>query len=327
MVEFVIMSRPKIFIDGYGGTTGLRIREWLVSRDDIEVITIVGEDYKLEAARRDAISESDITLLCLPDEAARESARWAISHGKRVLDSSSIHRIADDWVYGLPELALDQRQLIRGANRVSVPGCYPSAVILLLRPLIDAQILSPETAISIHALSGYSGGGKSLIKRWESPETNLINHGFEAPYALSRIHKHIAEMQRYTGLNQPPQFVPSVGPFYCGMRVQVPIHQALITKGMTVAHVSEALLERYENEPFVEVLTFESGDEFDEWSLDPRILNNTNQMRLHVFPNPDGHILLVGILDNLGKGAAGAALQSINIMLGVTETIGLKGWN
>ena len=318
------MTRPKIFIDGSGGTTGLRIREWLALRDDIEVIAIVGEDHKLEVARRNAISESDITLLCLPDEAAQESAGWAIGYGKRVLDSSSMHRIADDWVYGLPELARDQRQLIRDADRVSVPGCYPSAVILLLRPLVDAQILLPDTAVSIHALSGYSGGGKSLIKRWESPETNLMNHGFEAPYALDRIHKHIAEMQRYTGLNKPPQFVPSVGPFDCGMRVQVPIHQALITKGRTVAHVCETLMEHYENEPFVEVLTFKSGDEFDEWSLDPRILNNTNQIRLHVFPNPDGHILLVGILDNLGKGAAGAALQSINLMLGLKETVGLK---
>ena len=324
VLEFTIMKKPRIFIDGYGGTTGLRIHQWLATRDDLELITLDGEDRKLEVSRRRAIRESDLTLLCLPDNAAVESASWAMESGTRVLDASSSHRVANGWVYGLPELVPEQRGLIHNAQQVSIPGCYSSSFILLVRPLVDSGLLPPETPVSIHALSGYSGGGKSLIERWESPKTDLKHHLFEAPYALGRVHKHIPEMQHYSGLATAPQFVPAVGPFASGMRLQVPIHQSLLPRGVTGATVWEILAERYKDEPFIEVATMINDDSIDEWSLDPTDLNNSNHMRLHVFSNPGGHLLLVGLLDNLGKGASGVAIQSINLMLGVNETIGLK---
>ena len=163
-----------------------------------------------------------------------------------------------------------------------------------------------------------------MIERWESPSTDLRHHLFEAPYALGQVHKHIPEMRLYSGLTKPPQFIPAVGPFACGMRVQVPIHQSLLPTGVTGDNVREVLEERYKDEPFIEVENVTNGDSIDEWSLDPTDLNNTNQMRLHVFPNLGGHLLLVGLLDNLGKGASGVAIQSINLMLGINETIGLK---
>ena len=324
MLEFLAMSKPRLFIDGHAGTTGLRIRDWLAGRDDVELKTLDEEDRKSEVARRDAIREADLAILCLPDNAAQVAAKWGIESSTRILDASSSHRVADGWVYGLPELAPGQRNEIRDAQQVTNPGCYPSSFILLVRPLVDAGLLPADAPISVHALSGYSGGGKSLIKRWESADSGLQNHRFEVPYAVDQIHKHIPEMQRYSGLLKPPQFVPAVGPFACGMRVQVPIHQSLLTSGATGQDAWNALAERYRGEPFVEVVPFRNGESIDEWSLDPTALNDTNRIRLHVLPNPAGHLLLVGLLDNLGKGASGVAIQSLNLMLGLNEETGLQ---
>ena len=324
MLEFLAMSKPRLFIDGHAGTTGLRIRDWLAGRDDVELKTLDEEDRKSEVARRDAIREADLAILCLPDNAAQVAAKWGKESNTRILDASSSHRVADGWVYGLPELAPGQRNEIRDAQQVTNPGCYPSSFILLVRPLVDAGLLPADAPISIHALSGYSGGGKSLIKRWESADTGLQNHLFEAPYAVDRVHKHISEMQRYSGLLKAPQFVPAVGPFACGMRVQVPIHQSLLASGVTGQTAWTAISERYRGEPFVEVAPFTNGESIDEWSLDPTALNNTNRIRLHIFHNPAGHLLLVGLLDNLGKGASGVAIQSLNLMLGLDEETGLQ---
>ena len=324
MLEFLAMSKPRLFIDGHAGTTGLRIRDWLAGRDDVELKTLDEEDRKSEVARRDAIREADLAILCLPDNAAQVAAKWGIESSTRILDASSSHRVADGWVYGLPELAPGQRNEIRDAQQVTNPGCYPSSFILLVRPLVDAGLLPADAPISVHALSGYSGGGKSLIKRWESADTGLQNHLFEAPYAVDRVHKHISEMQRYSGLLKAPQFVPAVGPFVCGMRVQVPIHQSLLASGVTGQAAWNAISERYRGEPFVEVAPFTNGESIDEWSLDPTALNNTNRIRLHIFHNPAGHLLLVGLLDNLGKGASGVAIQSLNLMLGLDEETGLQ---
>jgi N-acetyl-gamma-glutamyl-phosphate reductase len=317
------MSNPRLFIDGHAGTTGLRIRQWLAGRDDIELWTLAEGERKSEAARRKAIAESSLSILCLPDDAAREAAGWAAESGSRVLDASSSHRVAEGWVYGLPELAPGQRDAIRNADRVTNPGCYPSGFVLLVRPLIDAGLLPAEAPLSIHALSGYSGGGKSLIERWESPETGLSSLAYEAPYALDRIHKHIPEMHHYTGLTHAPQFVPAVGPFACGMRVEVPIHASLLADGANGELVREALTRRYEGEPFVEVAPDPGSSPVDERTLDPTALNDTNRVRLHVFPNAAGHVLLVALLDNLGKGASGVAIQSLNLMLGLGEETGL----
>jgi N-acetyl-gamma-glutamyl-phosphate reductase len=317
------MSRPSIFIDGHAGTTGLRIREWLAEREDLELWTLDEAERKSEPARKKAIVESDLTVLCLPDEAAKTAAGWAAESGARLIDASSCHRIADGWVYGLPELTKDQRDAICQAQFVTNPGCYASAFIALVRPLIDAGLLPSDAALSIHGLSGYSGGGKSLIERWESPDAGRIGLPFEAPYALDRIHKHIPEMQRYGGLVQPPQFVPAVGPFRCGMRVEVPIHQSLLAQGASGESVWQTLANRYQDETFVEVAPLVGLEPIDDFALDPTRLNDSNRMELHVLPNPAGHLLLVALLDNLGKGASGVAIQSLNLMLSLGEETGL----
>lgn len=319
------MSKPRLFIDGHVGTTGLRIREWLAGREDLALWTLDEGERKSELARRKAIADADLSVLCLPDDAAREAAAWAAESGTRVLDASSSHRVAEGWVYGLPELAPGQRDAIRSAARVSNPGCYPTGFLLLVRPLVDAGLLPADAPLSVHALSGYTGGGKALIGRWESPETGLLRHVFEAPYALERVHKHVPEMRHHAGLDRAPQFVPAVGPFACGMRVQVPIHASLLATGATGEAAWHALSERYREEPFVEIAPFTGAEPVDEWALDPTALNDTNRVRLHVFPNAAGHLLLVALLDNLGKGAAGAAIQTINLMLDLGEQTGLPG--
>lgn len=320
------MSLPRIFIDGHAGTTGLRIREWLAGRDDLELWTLDESERKSEAARRKALEEADLTVLCLPDEAAVEAGEWAKACGARVVDASSSHRVAEGWTYGLPELAPDQREAIAHAQLVSNPGCYPSAFLPLVRPLVDAGLLAADAPIAIHGLSGYTGGGKTLIERWEDPAQGRIGLPFEAPYALDRVHKHLPEMHRYSGLQHPPQFVPAVGPFACGMRVEVPVHRRLLVGGEDVEAETlwRCLADRYENEPFVEVAPLPSSDApTDDFSLDPRRLADTNRLELHVLPNPAGHVLLVGLLDNLGKGASGVAIQSLNLMLGLGERTGL----
>ena len=312
--------RPKVHIDGHVGTTGLRIRDWLRGRGDLEVLDLPETSRKDPAARRERVDEADVAVLCLPDDAAREAAAWAAASGTRVVDASTAHRVAEGWTYGLPELDPGRRALIGGAPRVSNPGCYPSGFVLLVRPLVDAGLLPPDAALSVHALSGYSGGGRALIERWESPGNGLAGLPFEAPYALDRVHKHIPEMTRYAGLVRDPQFLPAVGPFRCGMRVQVPL-PAAVPAG-DGARVHEVLADRYAGEPFVRVAA-RPGPPADERTLDPRACNDTNRIDLHVFPHPSGHVLLAAILDNLGKGASGVAIQNLNLMLGLGEGAGL----
>ena len=312
---------PRVYIDGHVGTTGLRIRDWLRGRGDLEVLDLPETSRKDPAARRERVEEADAAVLCLPDDAAREAAAWAAASGTRVVDASTAHRVAEGWTYGLPELAPGQRARIRGAERVSNPGCYPTGFVLLVRPLVDAGLLAPEAALSVHALSGYSGGGRALIERWESPGNGLSGLPFEAPYALDRVHKHIPEMARYAGLAREPQFLPAVGPFRCGMRVQVPLPAGVPAGDGDGIH--EILAERYAGEPFVRVAPRPGSADADEWTLDPRACNDANRIDLHVFPHPSGHVLLAAVLDNLGKGASGAAIQNLNLMLGLGEGTGL----
>ena len=326
------MSKPRIFIDGHAGTTGLRIRDWLASREDLELWTLAESERKSESARKKAIAESDLTVLCLPDDAARQAAVWAEDAGARLIDASSSHRVSDGWVYGLPELISTQREAIRDARCVTNPGCYASAFVSLMRPLVDEGLVSADASLSIHGLSGYSGGGKTLIERWESPDSGRVGLPFEAPYALERIHKHIPEMHRYSGLTEAPQFVPAVGPFKCGMRVEVPLHRNVLTARPKVEGASaestgeaiwKALANRYQDEAFIEVAAYKGLAPLDDFALDPSSVNDTNRMTLHVLPNQAGHILVVAVLDNLGKGASGVAIQSLNLMLGLGETTGL----
>lgn len=314
-------SQPKVYIDGHVGTTGLRIREWLAPRQDIELITIPEELRKDTAVRRDYMLRSDITIFCLPNDAAREAAEWVRESDTRLIDASSAHRVHPDWVYGLPELQPNQRDAIRHAKLVSNPGCYSSSFILLVRPLVDAGVIAPDAPISIHALSGYSGGGRGLIERWEATENDLTALPYEAPYALDRVHKHIPEMTKYAALAHEPQFEPAVGPFRCGMRVQVPLHASLVN-----GHgrdVTDVLQERYVGEPFIKVTPPVAADVPDEKRFSPEACNDTNLLYIHVAAHPSGHLMLMATLDNLGKGASGVAIQNLNLMLGFEETTGL----
>jgi N-acetyl-gamma-glutamyl-phosphate reductase len=314
---------PKVYIDGSTGTTGLRIRDWMAGREDLELLTISEEQRRNPETRRDRILESDVSVLCLPDDAALEVADWVKDSPTRLIDASTAHRVAPGWVYGLPELQPDQRESISQAKYVTNPGCYPTGFILLTRPLIDAGLLPENAPVSIHALSGYSGGGNSLIGKWEDPNTGLGTLPYEAPYSLYQLHKHVPEMIQYAGVSAEPQFVPAVGPFRCGMRVQVPIHASLLPPGVSGQRVWETLYERYLGETFVKVAPLLEPGSLNERSFDPEACNDTNRIELHVVAHPSGHLLLIALLDNLGKGACGGAIQNLNLMLDLPESAGL----
>jgi N-acetyl-gamma-glutamyl-phosphate reductase len=314
---------PKIYIDGQAGTTALRIRDWLAGRNDLEVVTLPEELRKDPQARKKALRQATIVLLCLPDDVAKEAAEWLAGSPVRILDASTAHRVSDDWIYGLPELVGGQRERIATGQRVANPGCYASAVILLVRPLVDAGLLSPEAPLSIHALSGYSGGGRSLIERWEDPEGGLLKLNYEAPYSMTKLHKHIPEIMRHGALSAEPPFLPNVGPFRCGMRVQIMIPAKALSKASSGKAIWETLAARYENEPFVHVETLTDTAQASESTFNPQAHNDTNRISLNVLAHQSGHVLLMARLDNLGKGAAGVAIQNLNLMLGVAEDTGL----
>ena len=314
---------PKIYIDGQAGTTALRIREWLARRKDLEVVTLPEELRKDPEARKRALRDAAIVLLCLPDDAAKEAAAWLADTPVRILDASTAHRVSDGWIYGLPELIAGQREEIATATRVANPGCYSSAVILLLRPLVDAGLIAADTPLAIHALSGYSGGGRSMIERWESAQTGLIALPHEAPYSITKRHKHIPEIMRYGRLSAEPQFLPNVGPFRCGMRVEIMIPAKALAKPVSGQALWDALAAHYEKESFVEIEPLTDASEANELSFDPQVWNDTNKISLRVLTHQSAHVLLMARLDNLGKGAAGVAIQNLNLMLGVPEQTGL----
>ena len=313
----------KIYIDGQAGTTALRIRDWLAGRNDLEVFTLPEELRKDPTARKKALQDASIVLLCLPDDAAKEAAAWLADSPVRILDASTAHRVTDGWVYGLPELSAGQREQIAKAKRVANPGCYASAVILLTRPLIDAGLIAPDTALAIHALSGYSGGGRSMIERWEDPEKKLVRLPHEAPYSIGKLHKHIPEIMCHGKLNAEPQFLPNVGPFRCGMRVEIMIPAKSLTEACAAKAMWAALSARYDKERFIDVEPFTDASAADEMTFDPQEFNDTNRISLRVLPHQSGHVILMARLDNLGKGAAGVAIQNLNLMLGVNEGTGL----
>lgn len=307
-----------VFIDGHAGTAGLELAARLKRHSEINLLAI---EYRLrkDAGRREELaSVADLVALCLPDEAAR--AAVARSPGARFLDASSAHRISADWTYGLPELRAGQREAIRDAQRVANPGCYPTGFLLAVRPLIDAGALRPEVPLRVVAVSGYSGGGKAMIERYRSCASPA---GRTRPYALHLAHKHVAEMRVYAGTRHAPLFLPSVGHYYKGMLVQVALFASELSDGAGPAEVREILAERYAGEPFVVV--HELGDEsiLDDGFLDPAARNDTNDLDIAVFGHAE-QVLIVSRFDNLGKGAAGAAVQNINLMLGLPETMGLE---
>ena len=312
-----------VFIDGQAGTTGLRIRERLASRGDVTVMEIPESSRKDPEVRRRYLNEADVVILCLPDDAAREALRLVSGNHVRVLDASTAHRVADGWVYGLPELDQHQRGKIREAARVSNPGCYPTGFVLLVRPLVDAGIVPRGAHLSCHAVSGYSGGGRRLIERYEARGAGRPGSFWPVrPYALGLDHKHLPEMSHYSGIDRAPVFSPMVGHFARGMLTMVPLHTDTLGEGATAGTVHACLAARYRDEPCVEV--FPPGDEdvLDAGFLDPLSANGTDRIDLFVYGD-DARLLLLARLDNLGKGASGAAVQNLNVMIGADELAGL----
>lgn len=315
---------PRVFVDGHAGTIGLKIRELLAGRKDLSRLQIAEQHRRDINARRELLNACDIAILCLPDASSKEAVELIDNASVRVIDGSTAFRVRDDWVYGLPELTPDQRGAIRSAKRVSNPGCWPTCVVLLTRPLIDAGLLPKDISLSINGVSGYTGGGKAMVEKWEAPAGGLLQLPFEAPYALDKRHKHIPEMQVYGRLEHEPQFRPAVGPFARGMRVQIPLSAAQLPNGVNAQTIESVYRARYAGERFVRVIEAADSSPSDERTFDPRACNDTNRVELRVIPHPGGHVLLMAILDNLGKGASGAAVQSLNLMLGVPEDTGLS---
>ncbi len=314
--------KHRVFIDGQAGTTGLEMAARLKARCDIDLLEIDDEDRKNPERRKAYLNDADIVVLCLPDAAAKEAVALLGDGSARVLDASSAHRVAPGWVYGLPEVTATQRDAIRTAKRVSVPGCYPTGFILSVRPLVDAGVLSPEQPLSVNAVSGYSGGGRPMIERYREAEAVGIA-GVRPPmtYGLTLQHKHVAEMHSYSGTRARPLFTPMVGHYYKGMLVHVPLSNAWLN-GAGPSDVHALLSERYADEPCVNVLPLGAEAALDGGYLSPIAANDTNRIDLMVFGN-DTHTLLVSRYDNLGKGASGAAVQCLNLLLGVDELNGL----
>jgi N-acetyl-gamma-glutamyl-phosphate reductase len=309
------MAKPKIFIDGEHGTTGLQIRERLASRTDIEQLTIPHAERHSIERRTEMLRAADIAILCLPDDASRESVALAAGANTRFIDASSAFRTAPDWAFGFPELTKDQAGIIAKAQNVSNPGCYSTGAIALIRPLIDAGVLPVDYPLTINAVSGYSGGGKQLIAQMEdASRVDAISANLFA-YALTLQHKHVPEIIKRSGLTRRPIFTPNVGRFAQGMLVHVPLHLDMLNGSQTASTIHAALSAHYAGQNVVQVVDMDVAASMVR--LDPEALNGTNFMKLHVFGDAStGHVNLVAQLDNLGKGASGAAVQNLDLMLG-----------
>ncbi len=309
-----------VFVDGQEGTTGLRIHEYLAKRPDVELLRIAPERRKDAAERARLLNAADVAFLCLPDAAAREAAALVTNANTCLIDASTAHRIAPGWVFGLPELTAGQREALRNSKRIANPGCHASAFILLLRPLVDAGLVPAEHHVSASSITGYSGGGKKMIEQYEAKPLQPALTS-PRPYALTLAHKHLPEMAVQTGLVHSPIFMPIVANFYKGLSVAVPLE--LDALGTTAEAVQQVLQDRYADERFIRVLplrdptTLEAGGFFDVQAA-----NDTNRVDIGVFANGSQAILMAR-LDNLGKGASGAAVQCMNIHLGIDEGLGL----
>ena len=313
----------QVFIDGEHGTTGLQIRTRLEGRSDVQLMSLAQEDRRNMDMRREMLNDADLVILCLPDDAARDSVAMIKNPKVKVIDASTAHRVADGWIYGMPEYDGEQRGKIAEATRVSNPGCYAIAAIGLMHPLVERGILPADFPVTINAISGYSGGGKSMIAEFENPNEETYTEVPFRVYGMKLEHKHVREIEKWSGLLQRPLFVPSVGRYYKGMIVQVPLQLRALPGQPSPAAIQGALADHYEGCRFVTVASLQQADAIG--LLMPEDLNDTNELRLHVFGNEArGQALLMGLLDNLGKGASGQAVQNLNIMLGLSEAAGLE---
>ncbi|WP_068311213.1 N-acetyl-gamma-glutamyl-phosphate reductase [Polycladidibacter hongkongensis] len=311
----------RVFIDGEAGTTGLQIRERLEARDDIELLSIDPSLRKDLKARAELLNAADIAILCLPDAAAKESVSLIKNGTTRVIDASSAYRIDEDWVYGFAEISAAQAQNIAQARFVSNPGCYPQGVIATLRPLFENLLIPADFPITVNAISGYSGGGRTMIEAYEAAAGKANAY---MPYALGFNHKHLPEMQKYSGLQTAPLFQPAVGNYAQGMVTAVPLQLSQLSNAPSGAELHAALESHYAGrDGFVEVAPLEAIEKREE--IDPQVFNGTNTMRLHVFANDARQqAVLFAVYDNLGKGASGAAIQNLNLMLGIDQTKSLQ---
>lgn len=312
----------KIFVDGQEGTTGLQINERLQNRSDLILLKIDPEKRKDPEERKRLLNEADIVFLCLPDDAAKESVSLVENDRTRIIDASTAHRTNDAWAYGMPELSPLHREKIRSSKRVSVPGCYATGFNILMYPLIKEGLVPKDYPVTCNAVSGYSGGGKKLIAQYEAEDS--ADESMKSPrfYAMGLKHKHIPEMHKVSGLIQPPLFTPVVGPYYKGMTVAIPLYSSLLPGKNSASYICEFLSNYYNGQHFIKVFPFGTEGNLLNGFLNATGCNDTNMLEIFIAGNDD-HILLTARLDNLGKGASGAAVQCMNIMLGLDETIGL----
>ncbi len=305
----------KIFIDGSAGTTGLRIYERLENRSDIKLITLTEEDRKNSISRKKAINDSDVTFLCLPDEASKESVSFVENPNTVILDTSTAHRTNENWLYGFPEVVNDFSEKVKTAKRIAVPGCHASGFIALIKPLIDNGVISKDVLLACTSVTGYSGGGKKMIADYENEDLDLLLQ-YPRQYGLTQTHKHLKEMCALAGLTNSPAFSPIVAPFYSGMEVTIPIFNQYLINGATKQTIEEIYAKTFNSK--VVYFTNESENGF----ISSGKLSGKDSMEVSVFGNEE-RILLCARYDNLGKGASGAAVQCLNYCLGVDETTGL----
>lgn len=313
--------KAKIFIDGKEGTTGLKIYERFAGRNDIELLTIAEEDRKNPVEKAKVINNADYVFLCLPDAAAIESAELCTNPDTRIIDASTAHRTNPDWAYGFPELDKSFREKIQTSKRVAVPGCYASGFIAIAYPLVKSGIMPKDYPVVVHAVSGYSGAGKKAIAQYEADGRDA---GLDSPrlYALTQNHKHLPEMKKISGLDYEPIFNPYVCDYFQGMTVTVGLHSRLLAKKVTAADVQKMFAEHYEGTNFVKVAPLMGEGVLPEQFIPANTLANTNDMQIFVYGNDD-RIMITTRFDNLGKGASGAAVQCLNIMMGIDERTGL----
>lgn len=310
----------KVFVDGLDGTTGLEVGDYLSKRSDLELLKADPEKCEDPQERRILLNQADIAFLCLPDFASRESVSLVTNESTRLIDASTAYRVAPEWTYGLPELNPGQRELIAKSKRVSVPGCHATAAILALHPLVREGIVPKDYPVSITSITGFSGGGRQLIEEYRQHGDRLMS---PKPYALGLTHKHLPEITAHSGLDFPPVFMPIVGNFYRGMAASIPLASRKLGRQMSAAEIHEFLANYYASERFVRVMPFDLEANLEDGFFNVEGCNGTNRADLFVFGNDD-RILLITRLDNLGKGASGAAVQCMNIMLGLDEGMGLN---